>query len=68
MAIHYTEFEAAALQAAAEYPGLARRIQVGDPRVLAGMRANAIMLAMLSQQMDLCLFESAERARHDGPG
>ncbi|KDB52014.1 hypothetical protein X805_23840 [Sphaerotilus natans subsp. natans DSM 6575] len=63
MAIHYTEFEAAALQAAAEYPGLARRIQVGDPRVLAGMRANAIMLAMLSQQMDLCLFESAERAR-----
>jgi hypothetical protein len=57
------EFEDAALRVAAEYPGLASRIRVGDPTVLALIRSQATMLAMLSSQVEVARYEWAERAR-----
>lgn len=61
--ISAAEFEAEALQVAAEYPGLAARIRVGDPRVLASIRSQATMLAMLSGQVEVARYEWAERSR-----
>ena len=57
------EFEAEALRIAAEYPGLSARIRVGDPTVLAILRSQAAMLAMLSGQVEVARYEWSERAR-----
>lgn len=57
------EFEEEGLRVAAEYPGLAARIRVGDPRVLATLRSQAAMLAMLAGQVEVARYEWSERAR-----
>jgi hypothetical protein len=57
------DFEAAALQVAAEYPGLSARIRVGDPRIMSILRGQAAQLAMLSGQVEVARYEWSERAR-----
>lgn len=57
------EIEAAALASLAAFPNVARLVQAGDPRVLAQIRAQAAMLAMLAEQVDLAQFEPFVKAR-----
>jgi hypothetical protein len=44
------DFELTAIANAAKYPTVAAPVQAGDPRVLAQIRAQAAMLAMLAEQ------------------
>lgn len=57
------EIEAAALASLAPYPLVAQLVQVGDPRVLAQIRAQAAMLAMLAEQVEVAQFEPFNKAR-----
>ena len=57
MAYTAKEFEAAGLNALTQFPAAAQLAQVGDPRLLAPLRANSYMLAMLSAQLDVAQFE-----------
>lgn len=57
------EIEAAALASLAGFPTVARLVQAGDPRVLAQIRAQAAMLAMLAEQIDNAQFEPFVKAR-----
>jgi hypothetical protein len=57
------DFEDAALRVAADYPGLSARIRVGDPTVLALIRSQATMLAMLSGQVEVARYDWSERSR-----
>lgn len=57
------EIEAAALASLAAFPTVARFVQAGDPRVLAQIRAQAAMLAMLAEQVDTAQFEAFVKSR-----
>lgn len=57
------EIEAAALASLAAFPTVARFVQAGDPRVLAQIRAQAAMLAMLAEQVDNARFEPFVKSR-----
>lgn len=57
------EFEASALARLADKPSVARLVQAGDPRVLAQIRAQAAMLAMISEQIDNAQFEAFVKSR-----
>lgn len=57
------EIEAAALASLAGFPNIARLVQAGDPRVLAQIRAQAAMLAMLAEQVENAQFEAFVKSR-----
>lgn len=57
------EIEAAALASLAAFPTVARFVQAQDPRVLAPIRAQAAMLAMLAEQIDNAQFEPFVKSR-----
>lgn len=57
------EIQRAALNALANYPLVAQYVQAGDPRVLAQIGAQAAMLAMVSEQVDVAQFEPFVKAR-----
>lgn len=57
MAYTAQQFEAAAINALAQFPLVAQLVRAGDPRVLAQLRAQAAMLAMLSEQVDVAQYE-----------
>lgn len=57
------EIEARALSALSVFPEVARAVQVGDPRVLAQIRAQAAMLAMVAEQTDNAQFEAFVKSR-----
>lgn len=63
MAYSIQQLEAAAINAASQFPAVAQFIQAGDPRVLAQLRAQAAMLAMISAQVDVAQFEPFVKAR-----
>lgn len=53
----------AALNALSNYPLVAQQVQAGDPRVLAQISAQAAMLAMLAEQVEVAQFEPFMKAR-----
>ncbi len=55
--------EAAALAAISAFPEVAKYVRAGDPRVLAQIRAQAAMLAMISEQVDVAQFEPFLKVR-----
>jgi hypothetical protein len=57
------EIEAAALASLAAFPTVARLVAAGDPRVLAQIRAQAAMLAMLAEQVENARFEPFVKSR-----
>lgn len=57
------EFEQSALAALSGFPTVAALVQAGDPRVLAQIRAQAAMLAMLSEQVEVAQFEPFVKSR-----
>lgn len=57
------EIEAAALASLSSYPLVAQLVQVGDPRVLAQIKAQAAMLAMVAEQVEVAQFEPFTKAR-----
>jgi hypothetical protein len=57
------QFMQAAIAAISNYPTIAALAQAGDPRVLAQLEANATMLALLSQQLELAELEPFLKAR-----
>lgn len=57
------QFEEAALAAVAQFPAVARLVQAGDPRIMARIRAEAAMLAMLSEQVEVASYEPFVKAR-----
>lgn len=63
MSLTAQEFESAALAAVSAFPTVAALVQAGDPRVLAQIRAQAAMLAMLSEQVDVAQYEPFVKAR-----
>lgn len=54
---------AAALAELAAFPAVAQFVQAGDPRVLAQIGAQAAMLAMLAEHVDVAQFEPFLKAR-----
>lgn len=63
MALTAQEFEQAALAAVSAFPTVAAFVQAGDPRVLAQIRAQAAMLAMLSEQVEVAQYEPFVKVR-----
>lgn len=63
MAISKEQFLQAALDAAAEFPNVQQYVKARDPRILMQLSAQATMLAMLSEQMDVARFEPFNKAR-----
>lgn len=63
MSITASEIESAALAALSSFPTVATFVQAGDPRVLAQIKAQAAMLAMLSEQVDVAQYEPFMKAR-----
>nr|WP_319566277.1 hypothetical protein [uncultured Rhodoferax sp.] len=63
MSITASEIESAALAALSSFPTVATFVQAGDPRVLAQIRAQAAMLAMMSEQVDVAQYEPFVKAR-----
>lgn len=57
------QIQQAALNALSQYPTVAQFVQAGDPRVLAQIGAQAAMLAMLAEQVDMAQFEPFLKAR-----
>lgn len=57
------QFQQAALNALSNYPLVAQYVRAGDPRVLAQIGAQAAMLAMLSEQVDVAQFEPFLKSR-----
>lgn len=57
------ELEQSALSALSAFPTVAAFVQAGDPRVLAQIRAQAAMLAMLSEQVDVAQYEPFVKVR-----
>ena len=57
------EFEAEALSRLAGFPMIAQYVQAGDPRVLAQIRAQSAMLAMLAEQIEVAKFEPFVKSR-----
>lgn len=53
----------AALSAVSSYPLVAQFVQAGDPRVLAQIKAQAAMLAMVAEHIDVVQFEPFLKAR-----
>jgi hypothetical protein len=58
-----SDFRDALVAAIASRPAAATAFQAGDPRLLAQLDANATMLAMLSQQLDVAEVEPFVKAR-----
>jgi hypothetical protein len=63
MSLTAKQFEAAALSAIAQYPGIAALAAAGDPRVIVQIKSFAVMLEMLSVQLDTTQFEPFAKAR-----
>lgn len=63
MAYSKAQLLQAAIDAASEYPTVQQFVQARDPRVLAQLEAQATMLAMLSEQLDVAKFEPFLKAR-----
>jgi hypothetical protein len=63
MSVTASEIESAALAALSSFPTVATFVQAGDPRVLAQIRAQAAMLAMISEQVDVAQYEPFMKAR-----
>ena len=63
MAYSREQFEQSALNALGQFPALAALVRAGDPRILAQLRAQAAMLAMLSEQVDVAQFEPFIKSR-----
>jgi hypothetical protein len=63
MSISASAIESAALAALSSFPTVATFVQAGDPRVLAQIKAQAAMLAMLSEQVDVAQYEPFMKAR-----
>lgn len=63
MSVSASEIELAALAALSSFPTVAAFVQAGDPRVLAQIKAQAAMLAMLSEQVDVAQYEPFVKAR-----
>ena len=57
------EFEAAAHNELSGYPVVAQYVRAGDPRVLAQIGANAAMLAMLSEEVQVAKMEAFAKTR-----
>lgn len=57
------DFQRAAINALSRFPLVAQYVQAGDPRVLAQIGAQAAMLAMLSEQVDVAQFEPFVKSR-----
>lgn len=57
------EFESAALAALSAFPTVAAFVQAGDPRALAQIRAQAAMLALLSDQVEVAQYEPFVKVR-----
>lgn len=57
------QIQAAALAALSSFPTVAQYVQAGDPRVLAQIGAQAAMLAMLAEHVDVAQFEPFLKAR-----
>lgn len=57
------QIQASALAALSSYPTVAQFVQAGDPRVLAQIGAQAAMLAMLAEHVDVAQFEPFLKAR-----
>lgn len=62
-AVTARELEAAAIAKAGADPTIARLIQAGDPRVLAQLRSQATMLAMVSAQVENARYEAFLKSR-----
>lgn len=62
-ALTATDFLAAGVNAAAEYPNASQFLQARDPRVLQQLGANAVMLSMLSAQVEAAKYEPFLKAR-----
>jgi hypothetical protein len=63
MSITAQEIEAAALASLSTFPTVANFVRAGDPRVLAQIRAQAAMLAMISEQVDVAQYEPFMKVR-----
>jgi hypothetical protein len=63
MAYTLADFQAAIAAEISNYPLAAQLYQAGDPRLLAQLGANATMLAMVSQQLDIQSMEPFVKAR-----
>lgn len=57
------QIQNAALSALSSFPTVAQYVQAGDPRVLAQIGAQAAMLAMLAEHVDVAQFEPFLKAR-----
>lgn len=57
------ELMAKAIDVIAGFPTVAQQVRSGDPRVLAPLGAQAAMMAMLSEQMEVARFEPFVRSR-----
>lgn len=62
-ALSRDEFFAAALNEVAAFPNLAQFASAQDPRVLAQLSAQAMMLSMVSTQVDVSMFEPFTKSR-----
>lgn len=63
MALTKEQFEQAALNAMSQFPALAAAVSTRDPRIMAQIRAQATMLAMLSEQVEVAEAEWFVKAR-----
>lgn len=57
------QIQQSALAALSSFPTVAQYVQAGDPRVLAQISAQAAMLAMLAEHVDVAQFEPFLKAR-----
>ena len=57
------QIEATALASLSSFPAVAQFVQAGDPRVLAQIGAQAAMLAMIAEHVDVAQFEPFLKAR-----
>lgn len=62
-ALSFETIMAEALRVASAYPGIAQRIAMGDPLVVAELAGQARMVAMLSEQVEVARYEPFERTR-----
>lgn len=63
MALSKDELLAKALDEVDSFPNLSQYVRARDPRVLAQLGAQAVMLSMLSEQVDVARFEPFVKAR-----
>jgi plastocyanin len=57
------EFYSAAIAELSNYPTVAQLYQARDPRILASLKANAVMLSMLAAEQDVAAMEAFTKAR-----